>query len=90
MTSLQSQNMLCPPLVCKTTRTCLGIDSIDQRIRLAEFSTILAQEPAAVLAEFAALVDDCARVDPNHPRNVLSGSNLVIKTAREHSYVLVD
>jgi hypothetical protein len=28
-----------------------------------EFSPILAQEPAAVLAEFAALVDDCARVE---------------------------
>jgi hypothetical protein len=29
---------------------------------------ILAQEPAAVLAEFAALVDDCARIDPSHPQ----------------------
>jgi hypothetical protein len=43
-----------------------------------EFSPIHAQEPDAVLAEFAALVDDCARVDPNHPTNVLLGSNLVI------------
>jgi hypothetical protein len=33
---------------------------------------------AAILAEFAALVDDCARVDPNHPTNVLLCSNLVI------------
>jgi hypothetical protein len=40
---------------------------------LAKFSPILAQEPAAVLAEFAALIDDCARVDPNHPTNVLLG-----------------
>jgi hypothetical protein len=43
-----------------------------------EYSPILAQESAAVLAEFAALVDDCTRVDPNHPTNVLFGSNLVI------------
>jgi hypothetical protein len=33
-----------------------------------EFANILAQVPAAVLAEFAALVDDCARVDPSHPQ----------------------
>jgi len=78
MTSLQSQYLLCPPLACNTARTRLGIYSIDQRIRLAEYSPILAQEPAAVLAEFAALVDDCTRVDPNHPTNVLLGSNLVI------------
>jgi hypothetical protein len=39
---------------------------------------LLVQEPAAVLAEFGALVDDCARVDPNHPLNVLLGSILVI------------
>jgi hypothetical protein len=32
---------------------------------LAEFSLILAQELVAVLA---ALVDDCARVDPSHPQ----------------------
>jgi hypothetical protein len=44
----------------------------------ADFSHILAQKPAAVLAEFAALVNDYARVDPNHPINVLLGSNLVI------------
>ena len=43
-----------------------------------EYSPILAQESAAVLAEFAALVDDCTRVDLNHPTNVLLGSNLVI------------
>jgi hypothetical protein len=43
-----------------------------------EFSPLLVQEPAAVLVEFAALVDDCARVDPNHHANVLLGSNLVI------------
>jgi hypothetical protein len=42
-----------------------------------EFSLILAQEPAAILAEFAALGDDCACVDPNHPTNVLLGSNLM-------------
>jgi hypothetical protein len=35
---------------------------------LVEFSPILAQEPAAVLAEFAALVDDCTRFDPSHPQ----------------------
>jgi hypothetical protein len=33
-----------------------------------EFANILAQVPAAVLAEYAALVDDCARVDPGHPQ----------------------
>jgi hypothetical protein len=33
-----------------------------------EFSPILAQEPAAFLAEIAALVDDSARVDPSHPQ----------------------
>jgi hypothetical protein len=43
-----------------------------------EFSPILAQEPAVVIAEFAALVDDCARLDANHPTNVLLDSNLVI------------
>ena len=76
MTSLQSQYMLCPPLACSTTRTHLGIDSINRRIRLAEFSPILAQEPAVVLAELAALVNDCVRVDPNYPTTVLLGSNL--------------
>ena len=44
--------------------------SIDE-YGIAEFSPILAQEPAVVLAEFAVLVDDCARIDPNHPTNVL-------------------
>jgi hypothetical protein len=43
-----------------------------------EFSHILAQWPAAVVAEFAALVDDCACVDPIHPTNALLGSDLVI------------
>ena len=42
------------------------------------FTPILAQEPDAVLAEFAVLVDDGARVDPNDPTHVLLGSNLVI------------
>ena len=51
--------------------------SIDE-YGLAEFSPFLAQEHAAVLAGFAPLVDDCAMVDPNHPTNVLLGSNLVI------------
>jgi hypothetical protein len=35
---------------------------------LVEFANILPQEPAVVLAEFAARVDDCARVDPGHPQ----------------------
>jgi len=78
MTSLQSQYLLCPPLACNTARPRLGIDSIDQEYSIVEFSPILAQEPAAVIAEFAALVDDCARVDPNYPTNVLLGSNLVV------------
>jgi hypothetical protein len=39
---------------------------------------MLAEEPVAVLAEFAVLVDECARVDPIHPTNVILGSNLVI------------
>jgi hypothetical protein len=76
MTSLQSQYLLCPPLACNTARTRLDIDSIDE-YSLAEFPPILAQDPAVVLAEFAALVDDCTRVDSNHPTNVLLGSNLV-------------
>ena len=67
MTSLQNQYLLCPPLACNTTRTWLGIDSINQRIRSCGILPILAQEPAAVLAENAALVNDCARVDPSHP-----------------------
>jgi hypothetical protein len=33
MTSLQSQCLLCPPLACSTSRTRLGIDSINRRIR---------------------------------------------------------
>jgi hypothetical protein len=33
-----------------------------------EFSPILSQEPAAILAEFTVLVDDCGRVDPSHPQ----------------------
>jgi hypothetical protein len=78
MKSLQSQYMLCPPLACNTTQTHLGIDSINRRIRLAELSPILAQEPVVVLAEFAALVTDCAGVDSNHPTNVILDSNLVI------------
>ena len=49
--------------------------SIDEYV-LAEFSPILAQAHVVVLAEFAALVDDCTHVDPNHPRNVLLGSKL--------------
>jgi hypothetical protein len=77
MTSLRSQYLLCHPLACNTARTRLGIDSIDQRIRLAKFTPTLAQEPAAVIAEFLALVVDCARVDLNNPQNVLLGSNLV-------------
>ena len=89
MTSLQSQYLLCPPLACNTAQTHLGIDSINRRIRSCGILPILAQEPAAVLAEFAALVDDCTRVDPNLPTNVLLGSNMVIQTTREHSYVLV-
>jgi hypothetical protein len=68
MTSLQSQYLLCPPLACNTARTRLGIDSINRRMRSCGILHILAQEPAAVLAEFAALVDDCARVDPSHPQ----------------------
>ena len=55
--------------------------SIDE-YGLVEFSPILSQESGAVLAEFAALVSDCARVDPNQPTNVLLDSNLVIQTAR--------
>jgi len=80
MTSLQSEKtyLLCPPLACNTARTRLGIDSINRRIWYCGILPILAQEPAAVLTEFAVLVDDCARVDPNHPTNVLLGSNLVI------------
>jgi hypothetical protein len=35
---------------------------------LTEYSPILAQKPVAVLAEFEALVDDCALVDPSHPQ----------------------
>ena len=66
MTSLQNQYLLCPPLACNTTRTWLGIDSINQRIRSCGILPILAQEPAAVLAENAALVND--RVDPSHPQ----------------------
>ena len=77
MTSLQSQYMLCPPLACNTTRTHLGIDSINPRIRSCR-TPILAQETVVVLAEFAALVNDCAGVDPNHPTNVILDSNLVI------------
>jgi hypothetical protein len=78
MTSLQSQYLLCRPVACTTARTRLDIDSINRRIRLAKFSPILAKEPAAVLAEFAALFDNCARVNPNHPTNVLLGFNMVI------------
>jgi hypothetical protein len=78
MTSLQCQYLLCPPLACNTARTRLGIDSIEQRIRSCGILPILAQEPAVVIAEFAALVDDCARLDANHPTNVLLDSNLVI------------
>ena len=68
MTSLRSQYMLCHPLACNTARTRLGIDSIDQQIRSCGILPILAQEPAAVLAEFATLVVHCASVDPNHPK----------------------
>jgi hypothetical protein len=57
---LQSQYMLCPPLACNTARTRLGIDSINRRIRSCGIPPIIVQEPAAVLAEFASLVDDCA------------------------------
>ena len=78
MTSLQSQYLLCPPLACNTTRSHFGIDSINRQYGLAEFSPILAQEPVVVLGEFAALVNDSARVDPNHPTNDLLDSNLVI------------
>jgi hypothetical protein len=46
----------------------LDIDSINRRILSCGILPILAQEHAAVLAEFAALVDDCARVDPSHPQ----------------------
>jgi len=78
MTSLQSQYLLCPPLASNTTRTIsTWTRSIDE-YGLAEFSPILAQEPAVVLAEFSALVNDCVCVGPNHPTNVLLGSNLVI------------
>ena len=67
MTSLQSQYLLCPPLTYNIGRTHFGIDSINRRLRSCEIRPILPQEPAAVLAEFAELVDDCARVDPSHP-----------------------
>ena len=78
MTSFQSQYLLCPPLACNTARTRLSINSINQRIRLAESPPFLAQEQAAIIAEFAALVDDCTRVDPNYPTNVPLGSNLAM------------
>ena len=82
MTSLQRQYMLCPSLTCNTARTRLSIDSVNRRIRSCRILPILAQEPVAVLAEFAALVDDCTRVDPYHPTNVILGSNLVIQTTK--------
>ena len=68
MTSLQSQYLWCPPLACNTARTRLCIYSINRRIRSCGILPIRAQEPAAVLAEIAGLVDDCARVDPSRPQ----------------------
>ena len=62
MTSLQSQYLLCPPLTCNTAGIRLGIDSINRWIRSCGILPILAPEPAAVLVEIAALVDDwCTR-----------------------------
>jgi hypothetical protein len=61
----------------------------NRRILSCGILPILAQETAVVLAELAALVNDCTRVDPNHPTNLLLGSNMVIQTTREHSCVLV-
>ena len=89
MTSLQNQYLLCPPLACNTARPISAQTRSIDEYGLVGFSPILAQEPDAVLAEFAVLVDDGARVDPNDPTHVLLGSNLVIQTAREQCYVLV-